>query len=350
MNAPKLLFAFALAFVLGVGAVVLVQHRLHIPLPTADAPAASPSSPGTGGDDNSDDGNGSGDQDDSSASIWPDSAPTPEQVLYSQPQLLHDAAAKLMPRVPDKVNLYFVAFAGDGAEDVFRNEAEYVDKLLTLRFDAAGHGLLLVNNPATLERYPLASLSNLESALKSVGATMDRDNDVLLLFLTSHGTKDHLLYVSMDPLPLDQIAPDDLASALAHSGIRNKVVVISACYSGGFIDALRDDTTMIITAARADRSSFGCGNTAQITDFGRAFFAEALNHADTFGAAFEEARRLVDAWENRDGEDHSYPQLVTAPQIDAKLKAWRSGVALGPPVPFTPAAPSPRTDSLTVSR
>jgi len=346
MNAPKLLFAFALAFLLGVAVTVATQRHQKTTAPVAESRAGAPAEANDPGDNDKDDGSSA--QDDAPA--WPDSAPTPEQVLYAQSKLLQEAIAKLMPRVPDKVNLYFVAFAGDGEENVFRNEAEYADKVLTRRFDAAGHDLLLMNNPATLDEHPLASLSNLETALKAVGEKMDRDADVLLLFLTSHGTKDHLLYVSMDPLPLDQIAPDDLADALAKSGIRNKVVVISACYSGGFIDALKDDSTMIIVAARADLPSFGCGANSEITDFGRAFFVEALNHTDTFGDAFTEARRLIDAWENRDGEDHSYPQLVTTPQIDAKLKAWRSGVALGPPVPFTPAAQPLHADSLTAIR
>ena len=121
------------------------------------------------------------------------------------------------------------------------------------RFAANGHELLLVNNPATLSRYPLATLTNLETSVDAVAEKMDRDNDILFLLLTSHGTDDHLLYVAMDPLPLDSIAPEDLADVFAKAKIRYKVIVISACYSGGFIDALKDDTTMIVTAARADR-------------------------------------------------------------------------------------------------
>jgi hypothetical protein len=347
VNARRL-FAFAVAFLLGVAATLTAQYHRRgadagTEAPVAEAPVAERDS-----SDQADSADAQDDKGDDSG--WPDSAPTPEQVLYAQPQLLHDAAAKLMPRAPDKVNLYFVGFAGDGEENVFRNEAEYADKLLTRRFAAAGHDLLLVNNPATLEQYPLASLSNLETAIKAAAERMNRDEDVLLLFLTSHGSKDHTLYVSMDPLPLDQISPEDLAGALSKSGIRHKVVVISACFSGGFIDALRDETTMVITAARADRASFGCGTTAEITDFGRAFFVEGLNHNDTFSAAFAEAKRLIDAWETRDAEDHSYPQMVTTPLIEAKLKAWRSGVALGAPVPFVPAANALESDSLTVAR
>jgi len=163
---------------------------------------------------------------------------------------------------------------------------------------------------------------------------MDPDQDILLLFLTSHGSREHELYVGLDPLPLDQIAPTDLADVFTDMHIRYKVIVISACYAGGFIDALKNDTTMVITAARADRASFGCGTKSDITDFGRAFFVEGLNHSDSFPAAFTEAARLIDARETRDGEEHSYPQIITTPQIETRLKLWRNGIHLGPPLPL----------------
>ncbi|MBS0438114.1 MAG: caspase family protein [Proteobacteria bacterium] len=288
------------------------------------------------------------DADDAGGDNWPDDADTPEQVVYAQPRMLRDAIARLVPRIVGKPNLYFIGFAGDAEEDVFLNEAEYANTLLGKRFGAAGHELLLVNNPATLSRYPLASLTNLETAIDAVAEKMDRDNDILFLLLTSHGTEDHLLYVNMDPLPLDQIAPEDLADIFAKAKIRYKAIVISACYSGGFIDALKDDSTMIVTAARADRSSFGCGSDSDITDFGRAFFVDGLNHNDTFIGAFAEASKLVNQWETRDHEDHSQPQLVTTPRIEAQLKLWRAGIQLGPPVPFI--ATRPTSDALTVSR
>lgn len=73
------------------------------------------------------------------------------------------------------------------------------------------------------------------------------------------------------PLELNQIDPKWLKDALDKSGIRWKVIVISACYSGSFIPALQDDNTLIITASAADRTSFGCENEADYTYFGRAF-------------------------------------------------------------------------------
>ncbi|MBS0569129.1 MAG: caspase family protein [Proteobacteria bacterium] len=329
----QLALVFALAFACGaLTAALLVRTTAHSPEPVAvSAQAASGDSGGADGD--------AGDD-------WPDDADTPEQVLYSQPRMLRAAVAKLAPRTPGKPNLYFIGFAGDGAEDVFLNEAEYAQMLFAKRFAAAGHELLLANNPATLSRYPLATLTNLETAVDAVAEMMDRDNDILFLLLTSHGTEDHLLYVAMDPLPLDQIAPEDLADVFAKARIRYKVVVISACYSGGFIDALKNDTTMIVTAARADRSSFGCGNDADITDFGRAFLVDGLNHNVTVTGAFAEADKLIAAWETRDHEEPSQPQLVTTKQIEAQLQRWRDGIAIGPPVPFVAA----RGDALTAAR
>lgn len=331
---------FALAFAFGaLGALVYVRHAA--PARHAAASATAPAA------DDSDDAN----DDKDATAKWPDDAGTPEQVLYAQAQLMQDATRALLPRAPGRPNLYLIGFAGDGSENVFRNEVEFAARQFSQRFDSAGHTLLLVNNPATLGHGPLASLSNLQAAVDAAAERMDVEQDILFLFLTSHGSREHELYVGLDPLPLDQISPDDLADLFADTHIRYRVIVISACYSGGFIDALKNDTSMIITAARADRASFGCGTDSDITDFGRAFFVDGLNHNDSFLAAFDEAKSLIDSWEARDDEEHSYPQIQSTPQIEAQLKAWRAGIHLGPPLPFKSAAPPKPAErgSLTAS-
>src|SRR5690348_6521162 len=104
---------------------------------------------------------------------WPADGPTPEQVMYAQSDLLDREIAQLKPRTPGRVNLYAIAFAGDGSENVFRNEAEYFRKLFTQRFHEAGHVLVLENNPTSLTTRPLADWSNLEAALDAVAAKMD---------------------------------------------------------------------------------------------------------------------------------------------------------------------------------
>lgn len=258
----------------------------------------------------------------------------PEVVMYDQHRQMDAALRRLAPQTPGKTDLYFLAFGGDGGEDVFRNEAEYAERLMAARFGATGHTLTLVNNAATVDTRPLATWSNLEIALDGLEKVMDPEEDVLVLFLTSHGGEDHVLLVDLDPLPLDQIGADDLAEMLNKHHFRWKVVIVSACYSGGFIAPLKNATTMIITAARADRTSFGCGSDADITWFGKAFFAEGLNQSDSFRGAFGIARTLIDEWETRNGETHSEPQIASTPLIETKLRAWRDGIRLGPPLPF----------------
>ncbi len=261
-----------------------------------------------------------------------------EAVIYDQPRLLKRSIEQLAPRTPGKVNLYMIAFAGDGEENVFRNEVEFVETQFQQRFAAVGHTLVLENNADTVERRPIASLTNLQAALDAVSGKMDPDEDILFLYITSHGSKEHEIYVSLDPLPLNQIDPDSLAEALRRTPIRWKVIVISACYSGGFIDALKNSTSLIITAARADRASFGCGADSDITYFGKAFFIEAMNQNDNFLAAFAQADSTISEWEDREQREHSFPQMASTPLIQEKLKAWRNGLRIGPAVPFAPAA------------
>ncbi len=263
-----------------------------------------------------------------------------EKVMYDQRDLLDAATAKLKPQTPGVVDLYVVVFAGDAEENVFRNEAEYAEKLFSQRFGAEGRVIVLENNAATVATRPLATLTNLTWALDDVAKAMDPAEDILLVYVTTHGSADHALLVDLEPLPLNQIEPDDLADALATKPrVRWKVVVVNACYSGGFVDALRDDSTLVITSARADRTSFGCGVDSDITYFGKAFLVEALNRTTSIPDAFARAKKSVAEWEDRDEEEHSEPQIATTRSIEAKLATWERGLKPGPAIPFSPAPP-----------
>lgn len=269
---------------------------------------------------------------------WPGNAPSPEQVMYAQSRLMQHALDALSPRVPGVPNLYLVSFAGDGGEDVFRNEAEYAATLFRHRYGARAHTLVLENNPATLDSRPLASWSNLETALTGVARVMDPQQDILMLYLTSHGDPEHTLLVDMDPLPLDQIGAPDLAGILAEHPFKWKVVVVNACYSGGFVPPLQGEGTLVITAARSDRSSFGCGNDSAATYFGRAWLVDALNRTADPIAAFRQAHSEVARWERQDRLTPSEPQISIGKGISDQLARWRHGDPIGPPVPFRPDA------------
>ncbi|RDS83851.1 peptidase C13 [Dyella monticola] len=322
-----------LSFAAGVLLMLLVAHRQpphqEQVSDVATSSSASPA-PATSG---SDDDNDSGDD-------WPNQGPSPEQVIYSQPTLVRQAVSKLSPRVPDKTNLYLLTFAGDGGEDVFRNEAEYAAQLFTQRFGPTAHALVLENNPTTLQTHPLADWSNLEAALDQLTTVMKPDQDILVVYMTSHGDEDHNLLVDMDPLPLDQIGAPDLASILKKRPFKWKVVVVNACYSGGFVPDLHGPGTLVLTAARADRSSFGCGSDSDITYFGKAWLVDALNKTDNFVDAFQLAKHDIANWEQQDKLTPSEPQMDVGAGIAAQLAQWRRAVTPGASVPFLPPPPS----------
>jgi hypothetical protein len=259
-----------------------------------------------------------------------------EELMQRQPALLERAVDELRPQRPGHIDLFGIGFAGDGTERVFRNEVEYFARLMSSRFDADGHTLSLVNSSESRGPVPLATLENLRDALMLVGARMDRDEDVLVLFLTSHGSREHELVVDRPPLVLGDIRPEELREVLDEAGIRWRVLIVSACYSGGFVPYLRDPRTLVITAARKDRTSFGCGSESRITWFGDAFLARALNETTDFQLAFAKAQASIRAWEKQDGETASEPQMYTGAEIGPKLSAWRAGApSPGGAVPFT---------------
>jgi hypothetical protein len=268
-----------------------------------------------------------------------------EDLFAEQDARVDAALAALAPQRPGHVDIFLVAFAGDGSEDVFRNEVHYVGDLFARRFDAAGHAVVLSNDASAVVDAPVASVRNLRRTLEGIGQRIDRDEDIVFLFLTSHGDEDHDFAIRIGDLWwLQQIDPDGLAAMIADAGLRWRVVAISACYSGGYVDALTSSTSLVMTAARKDRASFGCGVDSDITYFGQAYFAEALNETADFVAAFEIARDRIATREREAEHTPSEPQIATNPMIEAKLAEWRGGFTPGAPLPFVaPIRPASAT-------
>lgn len=242
-----------------------------------------------------------------------------EETIYRQPQLMEQALSRLQPQRPGKTDLYFIGFAGQANEKVFANEVRFAHDLLERRFGADGHSLALVNSKASVADTPLANAHNLEIALRGLGERMDKEEDVLFLFLTSHGAKDHTLSVSFWPIGLNNLKAEQLKEMLDRSGIRNRVIVVSACYSGGFLDVLKDDNTLVLTASRRDHVSYGCGDATEYTYFGESYFVKSLAHENSFVGAFDKARGLIEAREKREGMDASGPQIYIGKNIQGKL-------------------------------
>ena len=245
-----------------------------------------------------------------------------EDVLFNQYRLLTERLVQIEDSRPGELDIYFVSFGSDGSQGVFMREALYTKQLFDDRFSAVDRSLALINHPETVEEHPLATATNLRLALAAMAERMDVEEDVLVLYLTSHGSRTHELTVDLPGVQLRELAAEDLALLLEESGIKWKVVVISACFSGGFIDVLQDEYSMIITSASKDRTSFGCSDEAEFTYFGRAFFERALNETLSFSRAFVTAKELVAQWESDNEYEHSNPQIYRSELMKRKLHAW----------------------------
>lgn len=243
-----------------------------------------------------------------------------EALMYSQPAILDKALAQLQPQRKKITDIFFVGFAAYATEDVFSKEVDYIKQLLEERFDTKGHSINLINHLHTLDHTPLATSTNLAITLKRIGKLMDAEEDVLLLYLTSHGSKDHQLSVSFWPLALNDITPEKLNAMIDEAGIKWRMIVISACYSGGFVKALQGPTTLVATAAAADKTSFGCGTESEFTYFGEAVFKEQLNRQSSFITALKQANVSIGQREVREKLGASMPQLSVGAAIEPKLK------------------------------
>jgi hypothetical protein len=245
-----------------------------------------------------------------------------QQIFEDQQALWRKTVDALPAQRPGVTDVYGLVFAPYAREDVFLRESSMVAGLLKDRFDARGV-LHLVNNAATIQTHPWATPQNLERAIEALAGRMDRENDLLVVYMTSHGASDFKLAASHWPLRVDTVSPGELRSALDKAGIRHRVIAISACYSGGWIEPLASESTLVMTAADATHTSYGCGRLSPLTFFGRAVFDEQLRKTRSFEKAFAAAVPLIRQREVEAGKQDGFsnPQISVGAQIKPLLES-----------------------------
>jgi Peptidase C13 family len=243
-----------------------------------------------------------------------------ESLLFDQSERI-DREIAAMQRTDDlPAAAFFVGFAGMGEQRVFAGEVALASRAIGTAFSTDQRSLQLVNDRRDLTSHPFANLSALRHALDGIAERMDLDRDVLFLALSSHGSEDGELSVSNLGMPANSLSADDLAEALDESGIRWRVVIVSACYSGQFIEPLRNDDTIIITAAAADRTSFGCADDRDLTYFGEAFYRDALPSSPDLRTAFQRAKSEIERREKEEDIESSNPQANFGAAIERHLR------------------------------
>ena len=205
-----------------------------------------------------------------------------------------------------------VSFGLFGDQSVFRSEATGAAQVIADRFETGP-----IEVQYNSKKGGSATTEALARSLKVAGGGLDAEKDVLFLVLTSHGSPDGL---AIKAGRLTQtLTPSRLAEMLGETGVRHKVVIISACYSGVFIPRLAGPDALVITAADANHPSFGCEDKAKWTYFGDAFFNVALRRAESLKDAFVAARALVRKRELREHFESSNPLMAGGANVQPLL-------------------------------
>lgn len=242
----------------------------------------------------------------------------PEALWSAQPRLVQqsiDAVAPLRTAGQDRL---LVTVGAGGSQDLFGREARTARTVLGQAFGATRRSILLANDKASLSRVPLATNTNLDAILSGVARKMRGSNGLVILYLASHGSKDAELTTNLpDYQSLDPIGATRLAQALDRAGIRRRMIIVSACYAGSWIKPLASDDTIVVAAARADRTSFGCSDDRQLTYFGEAMLTGKLQHGASLADTFAAARRTVAKWEGSLDEPQSLPQAFVGRNMTA---------------------------------
>lgn len=237
---------------------------------------------------------------------------------HAAPHQAVDAAlGRLARQRPGVVDAYVLVVSLDD-DPVFGREAREAARVLSWRFDGAGRTILLAQGEGSAVTDAPGSPGNLDRAMTGIAEIMDRSEDVLILYSTSHGRPgDGLIYKARGAAP-DTITSYELASMLNRTGLRNRLIILQACYSGQFVPALASDGTIVITAAAHDRSSFGCTPGNDWTFFGHAFVNQALRKPSPLLRQFSEAEKLIAGWERASGLEPSRPQI----NIGRDARTW----------------------------
>jgi hypothetical protein len=243
-----------------------------------------------------------------------------DKVARTQPTLMQAAIARLAPQRKGITDVYALGIAGWAAQDVFIKELDGGLQAIASVLPIKDHTIRLINNRDTLADVPTANFENFAAAVHAIGNVMDKNEDVLVLLMTSHGEQTGFALELFGEV--SELTPEQIASTLAKEGIKNRVVIVSACFAGIFLPPLANDNTIVMTAADAKNTSFGCAPERDWTYFGDALFRQSLHPGADFENAFDHARLLIQGWELMDHAPPSNPQGSFGPAVVGKLAPY----------------------------
>ncbi len=251
---------------------------------------------------------------------------TAEELFSMQHNLIEKELETFIPSKKGDVDMYGVSFGSYGYQDVFLRESKYVTQRMKDVLGISKGTITLINNEKVNEITPLANTTNLKQALNHIKGIIQPEEDIVMIYLTSHGSKKSGLSVNLNyRYSMNDLTPEELSSTLKNSGIKNKIIIISACYSGIFIPQLKDKNTLILTASADNKQSYGCSDDADLTYFADAYFKQALEQTTDLIKAFEISESIIKNREEKENlKTSSDPQIFIGENILQTLRKYKN--------------------------
>lgn len=250
-----------------------------------------------------------------------------EARLYTESSRLQSVLSSLAPQRPGVRDVYLLVVGGDGTEGVFAREVDWVAERLGSVFDLKRRHVKLVNGGS--DDLPLATRTSVREALEALDALMDPNEDLLMVHLVSHGSREGALLLDDHNLTLNDLSVADGKQWLNALKARHQWLVVSACYSGQWVDALASPRRVIFASAASDRTSFGCGDDSDRTWFSKALYGEDMAAGIDDPAAWFAATSVkvtgMEQEQGIDGEEHSMPQQAVG---EAFVRWWQGNKAV----------------------
>jgi hypothetical protein len=212
----------------------------------------------------------------------------------AQPALVAAATRQVDSAPRGKPQVYVITIAAGGSQALFGREAHAVQGIFASQLGAGSPSVVLSNASLDLFKTPMASRENLSAVLDAIGTRFDPERDMLLLYLTAHGAPQAFVQTDLpDAKQLEPLDAEFLSGALGKARINRRILVISACFAGSWIPALRSPDTIILTAASPYQPSFGCDDRRTYTWYGAALIDGGLGKGSTWHAAYDELSATI---------------------------------------------------------
>jgi Peptidase C13 family len=213
--------------------------------------------------------------------------------------------------------IIFAGFAMHSQSKAFRNDVITVER--SLQSIDPNAIVFKLNNPAFGQSsdWPFATTENIAEVLRKVSA-MARPQDKVVVLFSTHGNP-NVLTVNISNQYHPHVSPGVLNQWLADLRGKPTVLLLSACFSGSFLQPLSGPSRVILTAAAHNRSSFGCQFHSANTYFIDALFNKSDLRDQTLVDLMEQAKVSIDKTE-RDQKlsPPSLPQMF----VGATALSW----------------------------